>query len=198
MPSRLMTRPTQPVPAQLTATRSVPPSAAWSTARWQSSGSVTSPPTYVATDLAGDLLGPVLVPVEDDAPGRRAPTRARAVAAPSPDAPPVTIAELFVEFHGARWYGEAPPSQTDSPTGRLRTAAPRWPRPRASSSTKSFQRSPAVALHPAERDLAVRVEGQLEQRLPQVPVGHRLAAGSCASPGGASPPTSGRWKHLTT
>ena len=44
-PSRLMTRPTQPVPAQLTAMRKAPPSAAWSTARWQSSGSVTSPAT---------------------------------------------------------------------------------------------------------------------------------------------------------
>ena len=32
-PSRLMTRPTQPVPAQLTAMRRLPPSAAWSTAR---------------------------------------------------------------------------------------------------------------------------------------------------------------------
>ena len=43
--SRLMTRPTHPVPAQLTAMRRLPPSAAWSTARWQSSGSVTSPAT---------------------------------------------------------------------------------------------------------------------------------------------------------
>ena len=37
-PSRLMTRPTQPVPAQFTAMRRLPPSAAWSTALWQSSG----------------------------------------------------------------------------------------------------------------------------------------------------------------
>ena len=44
-PSRLMTRPTHPVPAQLTAMRRLPPSAAWSTAFWQSSGSVTSPAT---------------------------------------------------------------------------------------------------------------------------------------------------------
>ena len=44
-PSRLMTRPTQPVPAQLTAMRRLSPSAAWSTAVWQSSGTVTSPAT---------------------------------------------------------------------------------------------------------------------------------------------------------
>ena len=45
VPSRSMTRPTQPVPAQFTARRREPPSAAWSTARWQSSGTVTSPAT---------------------------------------------------------------------------------------------------------------------------------------------------------
>ncbi len=65
--SRLMTRPTQPVPAQLTATRRFPPSAAWFTARWQSSGSVTSPADVVGADLVGQLLGPLLVAVEDGA-----------------------------------------------------------------------------------------------------------------------------------
>ena len=66
MPSRLTTRPIQPVPAQLTAIRSVARrSAAWSTARWQSSGSVTSPADAVAADFVGDLLAPRLVAVED-------------------------------------------------------------------------------------------------------------------------------------
>ena len=65
-PSRLITRPTQPVPAQLTAMRRLPPSAAWSTAFWQSSGSVTSPPDEIGVgpDLTDDFLAPLLVPVE--------------------------------------------------------------------------------------------------------------------------------------
>ena len=65
-PSRLITRPTQPVPAQLTAMRRLPPSAAWSTALWQSSGSVTSPADEVGAgaDLGDDLLAPLFVAVE--------------------------------------------------------------------------------------------------------------------------------------
>ncbi len=45
VPSRLMTRPAQPLPAQFTQIRRLPRAAAWSTACWQSPGTVTSPPT---------------------------------------------------------------------------------------------------------------------------------------------------------
>jgi hypothetical protein len=93
VPSRLMTRPAQPVPAQLTAMRSVPTSAAWSTARWQSSGSVTSPaanspPISTATDLAPSSLRSKTTTFAPRA------ASARAVAAPRPEAPPVMMAEL--------------------------------------------------------------------------------------------------------
>ena len=61
-----MTRPTHPVPAQLTAMRRLPPSAAWSTAFWQSSGigDVAADEVGVGADLGDHLLAPLLVAVE--------------------------------------------------------------------------------------------------------------------------------------
>ena len=94
-PSRLMTRPTQPVPAQLTAIRRLPPSAAWSTARWASAGSVTSPPTKLAAEPIDATTSLPRSSFRSNT-VTRTPSLAslRAVASPRPEAPPVMMAEL--------------------------------------------------------------------------------------------------------
>ena len=194
-PSRLMTRPTQPVPAQFTAIRRLPPV-----------GRLVDRPLAVLGigDVAGHvvgrrsprprLLGPVLVAVEDGAPATPCAARARAVAAPRPEAPPVMIADIPLSSMAAMRTGAASSSTSGARSGIPPVPSgpppPPW-RPTASSSTTSFQRSPEWPFTQREARPTARVEGQLEQRLPQVPVGHRLALACSSSPAAASRPTSG-------
>ena len=110
------------------------------------------------------------------------------MASPRPDAPPVTMAEVPLISMPAGYGSTA----ADPPGGHGRDEPrPAGGRLDGQRSTRSFIGSPAVPLHPAEASPAAPGSStSREQRLPQVPVGHRLRPASCASPGAASPPTS--------
>ena len=94
----------QPMPAQQTEIRS-PPSApaAASTAAWTGSGSITFASTKLRAlaQLGGQRLALLGVEVGDHDRRRRASCSARAVAAPSPEAPPATSALCPSIFIGA-------------------------------------------------------------------------------------------------
>src|SRR5579863_10245564 len=94
VPSRPTVRAAQPMPAQLTATRSgIPVPAAASTAAWTEASSATSvrantPPVSLATRLPPSSFRSAMTTVAPAA------ASARAVASPSPLAPPETIAAV--------------------------------------------------------------------------------------------------------
>src|SRR5487761_1033407 len=185
-----MTRPIQPVPAQLTAIRSDVPAAAWSTARWQCSGSVTSPATYSPPTSSATLRAPSSFRSKTVT---RTPSaeRARAVAAPSPEAPPVTIAEDPWSSMTGDGRGVAA-GPANAPAGESRRARPPGLCRRGGGRQLVDDVVPAVTrmtLHPLEPHGGASVQRELKQRLPQVPVGDRLALGVApSSPAPSDPP----------
>ena len=187
-PSRLMTRPTQPVPAQLTAMRRLPPSAAWSTAFWQSSGSVTSPPTKLAlapisatTSLPRSSLRSKTV--------TRTPSAAslRAVASPRPEAPPVMIAELPLISMPAGYGRQA--ATGAKPAGRSVAGYLAGRGLGGQQVDHVVHPVPRVPLDPLEGDRPVRVEGQRRAAPATGPGWPPAFPGCCASPAASTRPT---------
>jgi len=135
----------------------------------------------LATDLVGDLLGTRLVAV-DTVTCTPSAASALAVAAPRPEAPPVMIAAAPFSSM-ARSYGAAHPDHQRAARPGQRGARVRGRRAAAGGRRLDGKKVDdvvppvtRVALHPAEGHQALAVEDEGEQRLPEVPVGHRLAA----------------------
>ncbi len=193
--SRLMTRPTQPVPAQFTAIRSLPALGRLVDGPLAVVGVGHVAGDVVGAELAGHLLGAVLVAVEDRAPHaerRQLPRRALA----QPGRATGDDCGNAVEVHAAHATG-APAADRQEASDVSGNEAVAGHAVLRGGSLDGEDVDPVVhlvagvALHPAEPHGPIGVERQLEQRLPQVPVGHRLAGACCASPAASTPPTTG-------
>ncbi len=195
-PSRLMTRPTQPVPAQLTAMRS-----------GTALGGLVDRPLAVAgighvtaheggprSDLGDHLLSSFLVLVEDRDRGAAGGQATGGRLAQSRRAPG-DDGRTSVDVHGRQVTGveggRQPHPEGLGCRGRAGRRQRGWAAAAvvASRSTRSFMGSPEWPFTQSEGDRTLVVQGQGEQRLPQVAIGHRLASASCAIPGAAIPPT---------
>src|SRR4051812_22383959 len=187
------------MPAEFTSTRTGPMLLAISTALMMSSVLVTStvqnaPPISSANAVPFSSCGSAMTTLALFA------ASLRAAAAPMPDAPPVTIAlaPVMSMASDVRQAHRRGPNgrRSEQRGGRLRRRRGGHHLQRAGARgdgqpvDEVVHRVTAVALDPLEADLLLARQVQLDERLPQVDVGHRLllrVAPPVLQPGGVPP-----------